>query len=298
MLRRPTQTLAPSARTRRRHKSRGQGLVEFALILPVFLVLMSTALDLGRLAYARIAVENAAREGAFQASVTPTSYQAGQPCPPIDPILDEPPNNLVICRTLLEAAGSVITIAPSDVSLTCSPSCTKGMGNTVTVAVNGQFKLLTPFMAAFFGGYTIDFTSASTMQIETFPEPLAPSAEPSVEPSVDPSVDPSVAPSVDPGCSLPSAGFTYTLEPSPPDNQSPVTMTVTDTSSSSVGCPISSWDWDWGDGVITYDDQTPEPHVFYNLGPPANVTYSITLIVANSAGSSTSAAVVITVKKN
>jgi PKD repeat protein len=80
-------------------------------------------------------------------------------------------------------------------------------------------------------------------------------------------------------------------------NKSPVTMTVTDTSSSSVGCSITSWDWDWGDGVITYDDQTPAPHVFYNFGPPANVTYSITLTVTNAAGSSTSAAVIITVKK-
>lgn len=300
MLRRPTQTLAPPAQARRRHKSRGQGLVEFALILPVFLVLMSTALDLGRLAYARIAVENAAREGAFAASVTPTSYDAGQPCPPIDPITGQPPTNLVICRTLLEAAGSVITISPSDVSLTCSPSCTKGMGNTVTVAVNGQFQLLTPFMAAFFGGYTINFTSSSTMQIETFPDPVSPSADPSVAPSVDPSVDPSVGPSIDPGCSLPSAGFTYTTldgNGSASGNKSPVTMTVLDTSSSSVGCPISSWDWDWGDGVITYDDQTPAPHVFYNLGPAVTKHYSITLTVANSAGSSTSAAVVITVKK-
>jgi Flp pilus assembly protein TadG len=295
---RPTPKLAAPADRRRRHRSRGQGLVEFALILPVFLVLMSAAIDLGRLAYARIAVENAAREGAFQASVTPTSFQAGQPCPPIDPITGQPPTNLVICRALLEAAGSVITVSPSDVSVTCSPSCAEGMGNTVTVAVNGQFQLLTPFMAVFFGGYTIDFTSSSTMQIETFPEPLAtatPTPTPTPTPSPTSSASPTPTPALTPGCILPSAGFTYTAVPS--SNTSPVTMTVLDTSSSANGCPINSWAWDWGDGVTTFG-QVQAPHVFYNFGPPANVTYSITLTVSNAAGSSTSAAVIITVKKN
>ena len=39
--------LAPVLRARRR--SRGQSMVEFALILPVFLVLLAAAVDLGRI---------------------------------------------------------------------------------------------------------------------------------------------------------------------------------------------------------------------------------------------------------
>ena len=43
---------------------RGQGLVEFALILPVVALIIFGALDLGRAFYASITVTNAAREGA------------------------------------------------------------------------------------------------------------------------------------------------------------------------------------------------------------------------------------------
>ena len=286
----------------RRPKSRGQGLVEFALILPVFLVLLSAAIDLGRIAYARIAVENAAREGAFQASVTPTSYTAGQPCPPPDPLEDEVTSNLVICRALLEAQGSVVTVTPSDVVMTCSPACTEGMGNLVTVKVNGMFKLLTPFMAAFFGGYDVPFSSSATMQIETLPAtPVAgpPSPSPSASPDPSPSVSPSPSPSTSPGCNPPSAGFTYTL--SPPSMKSPVTMVVTDTSTSSSSCPITSWVWHWGDGgpdtvAFNSDSQT---HYFANSGPETTKTFSISLTVANCAVAcdATSGTVVITVKR-
>lgn len=46
-------------------KSRGQSLVEFALILPLLLVLIITAIELGRLFYTQIVITNAAREGAY-----------------------------------------------------------------------------------------------------------------------------------------------------------------------------------------------------------------------------------------
>ena len=39
-------------------------MVEFALVLPIMLVLMAAAIDLGRVFYAYVAVENAAKEGA------------------------------------------------------------------------------------------------------------------------------------------------------------------------------------------------------------------------------------------
>ena len=288
-----------------RQKSRGQGFVEFALILPVFLVLLSAAIDFGRLAYARIAVENAAREGAFQASVTPTSYTADAACPPINPLTGEPDGNLVVCRALLEAEGSVITLTPSDIDLTCSPDCTEGLGHTVTVSVESTFQLLTPFMAVFFGGYTIDFTSSATMQIETYPAPPSagpPSPSPSASPS--PSEEPSPSPSSPGGgCVTPSAGFTHTTvdgRGSSDGNKTPVTVFVTDTSTASGSCPITSWVWHWGDGSADYVGQNPPSHRYTNDGPGAEVAYSITLTVSNCASadcSATSGAALITVHR-
>ena len=153
-----TSTMSIRALLRRfRGQPRGQSFVEFALILPVFLVVLSAAVDLGRIAYARVTIANVAREASFQAAQTPTAYQAGQPCSS-----GNEDANKVICRAILESTGSVITVTPADIALTCTPDCGATMGNTVTVTATGRFNLLTPVMAVFFGGSTITFSSSAT----------------------------------------------------------------------------------------------------------------------------------------
>lgn len=47
-----------------RRRSRGQALVEFAIVLPVFLLVLSGVLDFGFLFYSRMSAINAIREGA------------------------------------------------------------------------------------------------------------------------------------------------------------------------------------------------------------------------------------------
>jgi Flp pilus assembly protein TadG len=54
-----------------RRGRRGAAAVEFALVLPLALLLLIGAADLGRFAHTRIAVANAARAGAGFASTTP-----------------------------------------------------------------------------------------------------------------------------------------------------------------------------------------------------------------------------------
>lgn len=51
----------------RRKRDSGQSLVEFALVLPVFLLLLAGIIDFGFMFYSRITVINAAREGARSA---------------------------------------------------------------------------------------------------------------------------------------------------------------------------------------------------------------------------------------
>lgn len=58
-----------SHRRRRRPETRGQALVEFALAIPVVLLLMLGVLDLGRAVFAYSSVSNAARTGARVAIV-------------------------------------------------------------------------------------------------------------------------------------------------------------------------------------------------------------------------------------
>jgi Flp pilus assembly protein TadG len=52
---------------RKKRRSGGQSLVEFALVLPVFLLLLGGIIDFGFMFYSRITVINAAREGARSA---------------------------------------------------------------------------------------------------------------------------------------------------------------------------------------------------------------------------------------
>lgn len=295
-------TLSPLRKLlpRKRHRSLGQSLVEFALILPVFLLLFGAVLDLGRIAAARITVENAAREGAFEASDNDATYDAAHgwlTTDPWDPATDpcDPDTDSVTCRVLLESRSeSFVSIAPDDVQMTCDPSCTSGMGHTSTVTVAGQFTLLTPILYAFVGGNAdIMFEGRSTTQIETLPPPPAvavASPSPSSSPSSSPSASPSPSPTA--SCGTPSAGFTHTALPS--SMVAPVTITVADTSTfgSLASCTITSWTWNFGDGTIL-TGQTQSPHTYVKQG-----TYQVTLTVMSPGGSSTTGKVTIMVKNS
>jgi len=51
-------------RSRQRDRQEGQGLVEFALVLPVFMLLIFGLFDVGSLVFANSALSQGAREGA------------------------------------------------------------------------------------------------------------------------------------------------------------------------------------------------------------------------------------------
>jgi len=209
----------------------------------------------------------------------------------------------------LEAKASGVTIAPADVSVTCSVAgCPTGLGNQVTVGVVGHFQLLTPILAPFFGGTTaVTFTRSATNQIETLPVPPTsapaststptptPSATPTPTPSptgtagATPTPTPSASPtpSPTPNCTLPSAGFQYQYSPS--TRVAPVTLTVTNTTTSPF-CPITAWFWKFGDNT-TSTEMSPPPHVYVTRG-----NYKVTLTVTNAAGTDTTGAVQVRVR--
>ena len=58
-------------RIRGRNRSRGQSLVEFALVVPILLLVFAAAADLGRAFYAYVAIENGVKEGAFYGARAP-----------------------------------------------------------------------------------------------------------------------------------------------------------------------------------------------------------------------------------
>ena len=294
-LRNPVAALQRHIKTR----TRGQSLVELALILPVFMLFFATILDLGRIAAAQVAVENAAREGAFQAAKTPTDFDSSTGCPSGS----APATNKIFCRIKLESSGGV-TIDPTDVAVSCSPvDCSTGIGNTVTVRVNGHFRLLTPLMGAFFGGnQNVTFTAQSVHNRETLPTTVAtatatPTATATAT-STATSTATATATATAATCVVPSAGFSYVVTGSA-SHQAPQTVTVTDTSTT-ISCGITSWVWDWGDGT-TGSGKVPGSHTYVakNSNPLSTgypTSFTVKLTVTNAAGSATTGGVQIQVK--
>jgi Flp pilus assembly protein TadG len=287
------------ARYRRRARSRGQSIVELALILPVLMLLVASTLDLGRMFYSQITITNAAREGAYEAAYNPGSFQANSVC--------HTTTNRIMCRVLSEAKGSFVQVAKADVSLACTPSCSTGIGNTVKVTVLGHFTLLTPILAPFFGGSDVTLTSSASAQIITEP-PLAgalPTATPTPTPTPSPSPTPSPTPAPTSGptatptasptptptpvpCFAPVAGFTVT--PSGGFKNTTV-FQFTDTSTNMpVGSCGTVWSWNFGDGngngngAGTSSDRNP---TYTYSKSNTNPGFTVTLAVSNTQGSST-----------
>ena len=264
--------------------TRGQSLVELALVLPVLLLLVLAAVDLGRIFFARIAVSNAAREGAYEASYNGT-YVAGAACAA---------NNSVMCAILNEAQSS-LSIAPTDVTWSCTGGggCATGAyGDRVTITVNGHFTLLTPILAVFFGGTNVVFSSTAAADIVSTPftgavSTAAPTVTPVPTPSPIPTPSqivtippgPTISPTPSaPTCNLPTVNFTWTQQ----NKNRPVVFDGTSSSPTSGSCQITFWRWEYGAPDNTTDAGVL-PTVSHDFALDGQ-TYVVTLTVTNARG--------------
>jgi Flp pilus assembly protein TadG len=286
---------APQAAPDRRHHSRGQALVEVALLVPILLLILVAAGDLARVFSASVSLSSAARAGALEAAQHPSSYLAGQPC--------DAAANRVVCAVLTESDGSGLTIDASDIALTCNPSpCVEGLGNEVTVAVSSEMVLLTPILAPLMGGQEFPMTSSATAQIAVrpnivtstpTPDPFAtptplptPTPVPTPTPTPDPLATPTPVPTPTPTptptpfCIPPTADFSLT----PTSGKKKKTeFQFTDLSTTTALCPLT-WSWNFGDGAGDSSTSTLQnpTHVYEAQG-----VYTVTLVASNYGGSST-----------
>jgi Flp pilus assembly protein TadG len=136
-----------------RESIRGQGLVEFALVLPVLILILLALFDAGRgvLAYAELA--NASRVGARVAIINQSNDAS---CTSTE-------------RTFKCAAAQITTsmgVAPSDIpDLTITGSdCALPSNCTATVTVGHTFVLITPIISAIMSG--IEMSASTTMSLE------------------------------------------------------------------------------------------------------------------------------------
>jgi len=273
-----TEQPRPGSARDHRAGSRGQALVEVALVVPVLLLILVAAGDLARVFSAEVSLESAARAGALEASLHPTSFNAGQPCDSI--------SNRVTCAVLTESAGSSIAITSTDITLECDPSpCSEGLGNMVHVSVTGRMNLITPLLAVFTGGQSFDVTASASAQIAVRPNIVSgstPSPTPTPDPSSSPAPTPTPTPtpSPTPFCIPPTADFSVSPNSG---KQKKTDFQFTDMSTTTALCPLT-WSWNFGDGAGNSSSSTLQNpvHAYQAKG-----VYTVTLVVSNFGGSAT-----------
>lgn len=165
-----------SRRGSRPSRSSGQSLVEFALVLPIFLLMIFGIIDLGRFVYMNSTVSQAAREATRVASVeaswiSKSAANCNQPGGPVCPA------NLAAFRVdVLAAANRMMApfgaIADADLYTSCAATAptpvttqtcvTTPAGNLASVKTVLVFRPLTPVISSFFPSIT---TSGSATMV-------------------------------------------------------------------------------------------------------------------------------------
>jgi Flp pilus assembly protein TadG len=135
----------------RRRRSRGQGLVEFALIFPILILLLVGIFDAGRLIFAYNDITNAAREGTRVGIVDQTA-------------------GTIQTEVIRQATSLGLTAAQVDVKFCksdgtgCSSTKPTTLDSLVQVRVTYPWRAITPIIGNIIGPVTVG--SESRMSVE------------------------------------------------------------------------------------------------------------------------------------
>ncbi len=163
---------------RRGRRSGGQALVEFALVLPIFLVMVFGILDMGRAVWALDVANHAAAEGARFAIVHGGSQYTECPVGPQNGAVPGPTGSSSSCpfpspskQSIYNAASNAaIGAGPNVIVTACYGDGCQGdadvadnaPGNLVTVRVTVHVQI---FSGALLGISDMDVTGAATMTV-------------------------------------------------------------------------------------------------------------------------------------
>lgn len=133
-------------------KEEGQALVEFALVLPLLLLLVCGIIDFGWLFYNQLSLQNACREGARYACVHSTEAD-----------IDDKVNSKVkenLPGNLQADSGGLRT------TVTYTDSATPTAGD-VTVEATAKLQFLTPVLSTVYQSTETTMKSSVTMKVES-----------------------------------------------------------------------------------------------------------------------------------
>jgi Flp pilus assembly protein TadG len=145
-----------------RRRGRGQALVEFALVIPVFLLLLMAVFDLGRAVFAYNSITNAAREGARLAIVNQSTALITQ---------------RVLAQSSLGGTGSpTVTVSfhkntPND-DFTTNPTCTiypstsMDLDCVAIVSYQATYRPITPLISNILFSSGVNLAATTTLGVE------------------------------------------------------------------------------------------------------------------------------------
>jgi Flp pilus assembly protein TadG len=150
----------------------GQSLTEFAMVVPVFFLLMFGIIDLGRVFYTQLTLQHAMRQAARLAVTGNKTTDASNPT-----------RNRVDSIILAAKQAAVgLNVADSNIQISSKPFGTSGVGVTngvaraggpgevVTIQMAADLLLITPMIGRFFGpDNTYHFTVQASFRNEPFP---------------------------------------------------------------------------------------------------------------------------------
>ena len=118
-------------------RSRGQALAEFALVLPVMMLVLLIVVDFGRLYQSWIQLNNAARVGANYAAMTAQTFTGS-----------DPTYQSLVRREMSGAGCQLPAVFPP--AATFSPNT--NLGSTASLSLTCNFRFITPVIGDTFGG--------------------------------------------------------------------------------------------------------------------------------------------------
>jgi Flp pilus assembly protein TadG len=140
----------------------GSSIIEFAVVTPVFFLLLFALLDFSRLFYVQLMLQNAVRQAgryAITGNHMADPNHPGQNLSRVDSIVQIAQN----------AAQGLNVSAIQISSVDGGQGSAGGPGDTVTISLTTNLKLVTGLVAQFFKNGTYTFTVSVSFKNESFP---------------------------------------------------------------------------------------------------------------------------------
>lgn len=223
--------------TRRRTRRTGQSLVEFALLLPVVLLVVLIGLDFGRVFLGWIELHSMARVAANLAAEYPEAWSTYG---------GDAAAQAEYTREMQAQAAGINCTLPSPLPLPSFPNGLNSenfIGTPVSVTVTCSFGLITPVIGAILPN-PLPVTASAAFPIRNGTIFGMPTFQPTQRPeaTATPSPSPTPSPTPEPTAANPSASPTVTPVPTPTPSPTPPMCTVPNL----IGVDIKLAAYHWG----------------------------------------------------